>query len=114
MSKAKPQTTETTEGLRILASFAKDAGLDLNASSEQMFRCSLDQLTKPQGLELLKMFLRATPPPASHHHFCVECGEPKTCDKKDCEHNENLCYRCNEGGSERTEYWLHKHEAVMQ
>jgi hypothetical protein len=116
MSKAKPQTTEAAESLRILASFAKDAGLDLNASSEQMFRVSPEALTKEQGLELLKMFMRATPKPVTHNHFCVECGEPKSCDKKDCEHTETICYRCNDGDSSmmRDDYWLHNRTVVMQ
>jgi hypothetical protein len=118
MSKAKPQTTdrEDAEGLRILGNFAKEAGLDLNASSEQMFRCSPESLTRAQGLELLKMFLRATPPKPTHNHFCVECGEAKSCEKTDCEHNETICYRCNDGDASmvRPDYWLHNKAAVMQ
>jgi hypothetical protein len=114
MSATKQQTTEQNESLRILASFAKDAGLDLNASAEQMFRVSPESLTKEQRLELLKMFLRAAPKPPTHNHFCVECGEPKSCDKKDCEHTETICYRCNEGDSPRDEYWLHRKAVVMQ
>ena len=107
MSKAQPQTTEKkidAEGLRILGSFASQAGLDLNASSEQMFRVSPDQLTKKQEIELLRMFLKAKPKAITHNHFCVECGEPKSCSKKDCEHNETLCYRCNESESVRADY----------
>jgi hypothetical protein len=114
MSTTKQQTTEQNESLRILASFAKDAGLDLNASSEQMFRCSPDQLTKEQRLELLKMSLRAAPKPQTRNHFCVECREPKSCEKKDCGHDETICQRCTEGDSPRDDYWLHNKTVVMQ
>jgi hypothetical protein len=118
MSKAKPQTTDRVdaEGLRILGLFAIEAGLDLNASSEQMFRVSPECLTKQQEIELLRMFLKATPPKPTHNHFCVECGEPKSCEKTDCEHTETICYRCNDGDASmmRPEYWLHNRQAVMQ
>jgi hypothetical protein len=118
MSKAKPQTTDrvNAEGLRVLGNFASQAGLDLNASSEQMFRVSPDQLTKKQEIELLRMFLKATPPAPTHNHFCVECGEPKSCDKTGCDHTETICYRCNDGDSSmvRPEYWLHSKASVMQ
>jgi hypothetical protein len=72
MSKAKPQTTDRVdaEGLRILGNFAKEAGLDLNASSEQMFRVSPDQLTKQQEIELLRMFLKAKKPVPTQPLLC--------------------------------------------
>jgi hypothetical protein len=119
MSKAKPQTTEQkidAEGLRVLGSFASQAGLDLNASSEQMFRCSPECLTKQQEIELLRMFLKAKKPVLTHNHFCVECGEAKSCDKKDCETDETLCHRCNDGETSmvRDDYWLHNKAWVMQ
>jgi hypothetical protein len=69
MTKAKPQTTQTAEDLRILGLLAANAGLDLNASSEQMFRVSPDLLTKEQSLELFKMLLRVELPKPTHNHF---------------------------------------------
>jgi hypothetical protein len=116
MSATRQQTYDPAkaESLRILGINAKAAGLDLNASSEQMFRVSPERLTKQQEIELLRMFLKATPPKPTHPHYCVECGESKSCEKTDCEDNETICYRCNEGISERTEYWLHNRQAVMQ
>jgi hypothetical protein len=104
------------EGLRVLGSFAKQAGLDLNASSEQMFRCSPECLTKQQEIELLRMFLKAKKPLPTHPHYCVECGESNSCDKTGCETNETLCNNCNDGDSSmvRDDYWLHSRQVVMQ
>lgn len=117
MKTATAQTTDkaTAESLRILAINAKAAGLDLNASSEQMFRVSPEALTKEQRLELLRMFLRATPPKPTHPHYCVMCGKTESCDKTDCQSDETFCYSCNEGTPlERDEYWLHKRAVVMR
>jgi hypothetical protein len=102
------------ESLRILTSFAKTAGLDLNASSEQMFRCSPDQLTKEQRSELLRMFLRAQPKPETHNHFCVECNKRMSCDRAGCDTDEGFCYRCQEGDTEIDDYWYHKRLVVMR
>jgi hypothetical protein len=110
----QPTDKAKAESLRILAGFAKTAGLDLNASSEQMFRCSPDQLTKPQRLELLRMFLRAQPKPETHDHFCVECGARIICDKTGCDTDEGECRRCHEGimeGEIQRDIWLNQRYA---
>ena len=104
------------EALELLASKARYAGVDLNSASEQMFRVSPDCLTDDQRLDLLSLLCRAAreKDAKAHYHFCVECGEAKDCEKTDCEDNETICYRCNEGIHPRTERWLHNKAAVMQ
>ena len=121
MSATQTQTTdkEKAESLRILQSFADQAGLDLNASSEQMFRVSPDYLTKEQSLELLRMILKNVNflEGADHTHHCVECGESMPChDGKDCTTTEDECRPCHEGlrGYRLSNTWLHKREEVMQ
>lgn len=61
---------------------ARRGGLDLNTSSEQMFRVSPDCLTDEQ-IEILRgMFEQAYQ--KKHKHHCELCGAVIRCDVKDC------------------------------
>lgn len=86
------------DALEILDRNARQAGIDLNAASEQMFRCSPDYLTESQRIELLTMLCRAAREVTEkkHKHFCFECGTPISCDVKDCTETEGYDHCADE------------------
>jgi hypothetical protein len=83
-----PRTPEEAERERreSLERDASRAGLDLNASSEQMFRVSPECLSEEQRRILKGMFYEAYL--AKHKHFCIECGAAIRCDEEGCTETE--------------------------
>jgi hypothetical protein len=79
--KRSPEFIET-ERRESLERDARRAGLDLNASSEQMFRVSPECLDDDQRRILRGMFEQAYQ--KKHKHFCELCKSPIRCDVKDC------------------------------
>jgi hypothetical protein len=80
-TKFTPEELER-EVLERLAGAARIAGLDLNTSSEQMFRVSPECLDEAQRAILRAMFYEAYE--GKHKHFCGECGSPINCDVTGC------------------------------
>jgi hypothetical protein len=79
--KRTPEEIET-ERRESLERDARRAGLDLNASSEQMFKVSPECLDDAQRRILKQMFYQAYL--AKHKHFCEVCGDAIRCDIPNC------------------------------
>jgi hypothetical protein len=79
--KRTPEEIET-ERRESLEGDARRAGLDLNTSSEQMFRVSPECLDDAQRRILKQMFYQAYL--AKHKHFCEVCHSPIRCDVAGC------------------------------
>jgi hypothetical protein len=86
------------DALESLDRNARQAGIDLNSASEQMFRVSPDCLTENQSLALLTMLCRSAREVTEkkHKHFCGECGEPIRCDVTGCTETEGYDHCADE------------------
>jgi hypothetical protein len=102
---------ERQQAFEYLEMDARRAGLDLNASSEQMFRCSPEALDEPQRRILKGMFYEAYL--AKHKHFCIECGDPIRCDVEGCTQTDGYDH-CADEIESRSNRWLHNRAEVMR